>query len=492
MDGARTLILNGLAQNDLDMANHKLLNLDTSNLPPSGIPPTIHPAANNWLHDWDSTTLEWTATRPTFTDISGLLTTQQQLGIRHLGIVLQGTWEANIIGNTYLPTLDGIRSPAANVSMGGNRLTNLGNPVNPTDAVNMAFMDMLLTGLNPKEAVRCATTERIVLSTLVRPVDGVTLVAGDRVLVKNQGTGIAAAENGIYIAATGAWSRSTDADTGAELDRAYCTVLEGTINIGSSWVQVNTITNLGTDPVDFLLFASGTQIIAGNGLSKVGNTISAVGTSGRIEIGTAIDIASHYVGQNSITTLGTISTGTWAATLISPTYGGTGVNNGAHTLTLAGNMATALGGGAAPDSALTFTLQGTTGVTLPMTGTLSTLTGNETLTNKRITRRVKSILSNSKPGINANTDDVFSITQLAENIASMSDNFIGTPTDSQDLLMWIKDNGISRDINWGNKFTASTDLPLPLVTSPGKWLFLSFIWNIALAQFVLTQKLNNI
>lgn len=85
------------------------------------------------------------------------------------------------------------------------------------------------------------------------------------------------------------------------------------------------------------------------------------------------------VGALGITTLGTITSGTWNATVISPTYGGTGINNGASTLTMGGNHV--LSGAYAS----TFTFTGATGVTFPVTGTLATLAGVETLTNKTFT-----------------------------------------------------------------------------------------------------------
>lgn len=102
--------------------------------------------------------------------------------------------------------------------------------------------------------------------------------------------------------------------------------------------------------------------------SLSGAVISVSGTTNRItSTGGAtpvIDISASYVGQASITTLGTISTGTWNGSLITGTYGGTGVNNGSNTITLAGNLATS---GA---FALTLTTSGTTNVTLPTSGTL--------------------------------------------------------------------------------------------------------------------------
>jgi len=99
---------------------------------------------------------------------------------------------------------------------------------------------------------------------------------------------------------------------------------------------------------------------------------SITGTSSRISVSNGnggsgnptIDIDAAYVGQSSITTLGTISTGVWNGTVVIGTYGGTGVNNGSNTITLAGNLITS---GA---NSLTLTTTGATNVTLPTTGTL--------------------------------------------------------------------------------------------------------------------------
>lgn len=123
-----------------------------------------------------------------------------------------------------------------------------------------------------------------------------------------------------------------------------------------------------------LIEGSGVTITNGNGTITIaatgsGGTVTSVsGTANRITSSggstPAIDISASYVGQSSITTLGTIVTGAWNADVIPGQYGGTGVNNSGKTITLGGNLITS---GA---SALTLTTSGATNISLPTSGTL--------------------------------------------------------------------------------------------------------------------------
>jgi hypothetical protein len=118
------------------------------------------------------------------------------------------------------------------------------------------------------------------------------------------------------------------------------------------------------------LVSNGSGILSWSSMTS-GTVTSVSGTTNRITVGTGtttpvIDISSSYVGQTSITTLGTITTGMWQANVIVPLFGGTGVNNGGHTITLTGNLV--LSGG----FNLTLTTTGITNVTFPTSGTLAT------------------------------------------------------------------------------------------------------------------------
>ena len=228
--------------------------------------------------------------------------------------------------------LDQLSAPTASVSLNSQKITNLAEPTSATDAATKGYVDNAVVGIDWKPSVRAATTTNITLSG-EQTVDGVELVAGNRVLVKNQST---ASENGVYVVGASAWSRSSDADTSSEFTSAFAVfVEEGATNADSGWVLTTdgTIT-LGTTAIAFTQFTGLGQVVAGNGLTKTGNTIDVVGTADRITINSdSIDIASTYVGQNTITTLGTIATGTWNGTTIAVANGGTGATTAGNART---------------------------------------------------------------------------------------------------------------------------------------------------------------
>jgi hypothetical protein len=221
----------------------------------------------------------------------------------------------------------------------------------PTDAAHIAtkgYVDAARQGLDVKQSVRVATVSAINLASDLNAgdtIDGVTLVAGDRVLVKNQSTAL---ENGIYVATTsGAASRSSDAngtaDTGELKPGTFTFVEEGTTNSDKGFVvSTNGTITIDTTAIAWTQFSGAGSFTAGDGLSQSGNTINVNVVADRTAItADAVDIASTYVGQSSITTLGTITTGVWNGTDVAVADGGTGASDAASARTNLGIKTTA-------------------------------------------------------------------------------------------------------------------------------------------------------
>ena len=137
--------------------------------------------------------------------------------------------------------------------------SNLQNQINNINA-----------GLSWKPTSRVATTANITLSG-AQTIDGVSVVAGDRVLVKNQSTG---SQNGIYVAAAGAWTRATDADTGVKILQATLGVEEGTAN--GDTIYTCTTNGPITINVTALVFAktSATTYTGSDGVTLTGNNFA--------------------------------------------------------------------------------------------------------------------------------------------------------------------------------------------------------------------------
>lgn len=153
----------------------------------------------------------------------------------------------------FLATLflkDGSVSLTGAMNAGSNRITNLGAPINDTDAARLAD----LYSMAWKDKVVVATTGNITL-TGTQTIDGVAVIAGDRVLVRAQTLG---ENNGIYIVAAGAWSRSADADSAAELRAAVVTVEKGTINSDKRFALSTDAITLGTTPQTWVDIGTGT------------------------------------------------------------------------------------------------------------------------------------------------------------------------------------------------------------------------------------------
>jgi hypothetical protein len=163
------------------------------------------------------------------------------------------------------------------VTSGSNPTTLAGYGI--ADAYTSSQVDALVQGLDVKPSVKAATTANIASLAGAQTVDGIALVAGDRVLVKDQ---TATTQNGIYLVATGAWTRAADLDSWTEVPGAFCFVEQGSTNADSGWVctaDPGVFGAVGSTSIAFSQFSGAGQITAGTGLSKSGNTLSISSTS---------------------------------------------------------------------------------------------------------------------------------------------------------------------------------------------------------------------
>lgn len=225
-----------------------------------------------------------------------------------------------LVDATYVNvTGDTMDNGADIVFAGGGTVTGLPSPIADTDAANKAYVDALAAGLSWKDAARVATVGNVDIATALEAtdvIDGVTLVAGDRVLVRAQ---TLPEENGIYVVqATGAAVRATDLDQAFEFSSATVFVQQGTTHADSGWTQTNEVTTVGTDPVSFSQF-SGAQVYTwGVGLSNIGNTVNVNLGAGIVELPSdevGIDLFDSATGAIILTTSGTNRTTDSAARL---------------------------------------------------------------------------------------------------------------------------------------------------------------------------------
>ena len=221
-------------------------------------------------------------------------------------------------GNTRLDT---IAAPTGAVSLNSQKITNLATPTVASDAATMAYVDSIAQGLAPKDSVRAATTANITLSA-PQTIDGISVIAGDRVLVKDQST---PAQNGIYLVAAGAWTRATDMDAWAEVPAAFTFVEQGTVNADTGWVSTaDQGGTLNTTAVTWVQFSGAGQIVSGAGLTKTGNTIDVGAGSGITVNADSVQVANNGI-TNAMLADGAVDLATADVTNTLPlTKGGTG------------------------------------------------------------------------------------------------------------------------------------------------------------------------
>ena len=308
----------------------------------------------------------------------------------------------NITNSTINSTTIGAVNPSTGVFTSISTTTGQisTSPSNPSDITNKLYVDTVAQGLSPKGSCSAATTANISLSGL-QTIDGYTLLANDRVLVKNQTTSL---QNGIYVASSGAWSRSLDMDVWAEVPGAYTVVINGTQYGNTGWVSTSAETGtINVTPITWVQFSGNSTYFAGTGLTLSSNTFSITNTGVTAgSYGSASNTLSATVnaqGQLSALSAQAISI---APSQINATIPNSGLTNSSITIN---GSAISLGGSATitanTPNALTIgtvlsgtSFNGSSPVTIAIDSTVVTLTGTQTLTNKTLTSPVISTISN--------------------------------------------------------------------------------------------------
>lgn len=254
-----------------------------------------------------------------------------------------GSTRLSITSQMYLDDTDGVVMDShltANngISANSKRITAVGEPQAATDAATMAYVNSKIQGLSVKSSVDTTTTANVDLANdlaVGATVSGVTLAAGDRILVMGQTD---ATQNGIYVAGSPA-TRSADFGTGAATGGAFV-FSEDT---GAGFLSASDGV-VGTDAITFSQFNGAASFITGDALQRNGNTLSvrydgtsidlannqlrlAAGVAGTGLSGGAGTPLSVNASQTQITAIGTLTSGTWNADVIALPYGGTGLNS---------------------------------------------------------------------------------------------------------------------------------------------------------------------
>lgn len=186
--------------------------------------------------------------------------------------------------------LNALAAPTGNVSMGTNfKIIQLADPTAIFDAATKNYVDNVAAGLDPKPSVKAASTANLTQSG-TQTVDAIALVAGDRVLCKDQTT---ASQNGIWVVSAGAWTRATDMDNWAEVPSASTWVEQGTVNQDTGWVcTADQGGTLNTTAITWTQFSGSASLNAGAGLTKTGNTLD-------VGAGTGILVAADSVAVDT-------------------------------------------------------------------------------------------------------------------------------------------------------------------------------------------------
>jgi hypothetical protein len=242
---------------------------------------------------------------------------------------------------------------AADRDGGGFKLVNIAAPSSGTDAANKAYVDGVAQGLDVKLSVRACSTANVAgsytatsgasargqFTGMPNTIDGVTLAASDRVLLKDQSTG---AQNGIWFITTlgsgsnGVWDRATDFDADADVTAgAFTFVEEGTANADTGWVLTTNgaiiIGGSSGTSIAFSQFSGAGSIVAGAGLTKTGSTLDVVAADTSLTVN-ADSIQVNLTGSTLAVASGLkVASAGITATELNTSVAGGGISGGGGT-----------------------------------------------------------------------------------------------------------------------------------------------------------------
>lgn len=296
-------------------------------------------------------------------------------------------------GITLTSTSNLVLAPATNViNASSSTISNILNPTVGTDAANKAYVDNVAQGLSVKDSAVAATTAALAAVTydngtagvgatltadangVMAAVDGVTLAADERLVVKDQAAGL---QNGVYVVTdvgTGGTpfilTRSTDMDEAGDFSGSFLFIQEGTTNSDTGWVQTSDSVTVGTTAIAFTQFSGAGAVVAGAGMTKSGDTLNVVAGDTSITVAADelhVNLAHDFVwtGEHDFngSTLQAIVTGSGSdAIKLSAASGGIDID--ASTLTVDTTGAMSLDAAAASTISITTNSGSDTDLTL--------------------------------------------------------------------------------------------------------------------------------
>lgn len=293
---------------NLDLSKNELQNARTHNLAAAPSSPALgqryYNTSDNTEYYWNGAWVHTDAQKRTGIPLANLAVDPLARG-NHTGTQLASSI-SDLASVVKAYKLSEFGTPTANIAMGGFTFTGLPTPSAPGQAAEYSWVLNMVqsaaAGIDSKPSCRVVATANITLSGL-QTIDGITVVAGDRVLVRGQTT---ASQNGVYVAAAGVWGRAASEDVSAEMTPgAFWFVEEGTTYGKSQWriENVGTIV-LDTTAITINQFGAAQTYTAGNGLTLTGSTFDVVPGTGLSVTADAINVDRAYVPFRAAATFG--------------------------------------------------------------------------------------------------------------------------------------------------------------------------------------------